>query len=95
MVKALVDKFHPMDDRAIQEIILSMQYLVLADTEDLSIYRDILENYNLQLSWVGQEMSPSFLVYLAQSQLSKSRYQKDIESLQMSHTIRNIFQVSR
>jgi hypothetical protein len=31
-------------------------------------------------------MSPSFLVYLAQSQLSKSRYKTDIESLQMSHT---------
>jgi hypothetical protein len=86
MIKALVDKFHPMVDRAIQSIISSMQSIALADTEDLSTYRDKLENYNLQLSWVGQEMSPSFLVYLAQSQLSKSRYQKDIESLQMSHT---------
>jgi len=86
MIRALVDKFHPMVDRAIQSIISSMQSIALADTEDLSTYRDKLENYNLQLSWVGQEMSPSFLVYLAQSQLSKSRYQKDIESLQMSHT---------
>jgi hypothetical protein len=86
MVKRLVDKFHPMDDRAIQAIISSMQSLVLADTEDLSSYRDKLENYNLQLSWVGQEMSLSFLVYLAQSQLSKSRYKTDIELLQMSHT---------
>ncbi len=31
-------------------------------------------------------MSPSFIVFLAQSQLSKSRYQKDIEALQLSHT---------
>jgi len=72
MIKALVDKFHPMDERAIQTIISSMQSLTLVDTEDLSVYQDKLENYNLQLSWVGQEMSPSFLVYLAQSQLSKS-----------------------
>jgi hypothetical protein len=86
MIKALVDKFHHMDERAIQTIISFMQSLTLVDTEDLSVYRDKLENYNLQLSWVGQEMSPSFLVYLAQSQLSKSLYQKDIESLQMSHT---------
>jgi len=86
MIKALVNKFHPMDERVIQNIISSMQSLTLADTEDLSIYRDKLENYNLQFSWVGQEMSPSVLVYLAQSQLCKSRYQKDIESLQMSHT---------
>jgi hypothetical protein len=75
-----------MDDRTIQEIISSMQSLVLADTEDLSAYRDKLKNYNLQLSWVGQEMSPSFLVYLAQSQLGKSRYKDDIASIQMSHT---------
>jgi hypothetical protein len=86
MIKALVDKFHPMDDRTIQEIISSMQSLVLADTEDLSAYRDKLENYNLKLSWAGQEISPSFLVCLAQSQLGKSRYKDDIASLQMSHT---------
>jgi hypothetical protein len=86
MVKALVNKFHPMDNNAIQNIISSMQALVLLDTEDLSVYRDKLENYNLQLSWVNQDMSPSFLVHLAQTQLRKSRYKDDIEALQMSHT---------
>ncbi len=86
MIKALVNKFHPLDNREIQNIISSMQTLVLLDSEDLSIYRDKLENYNLQLSWVGQEMSDSFLVFLAQSQLSKSRYKDDIAALQMSHT---------
>jgi len=86
MVKALVNKFHPMDNRAIQNIISSMQSLSLGDLEDLSVYRDKLENFNLQLSWVSQEMSPLFLVYLAQSQLGKSRYKADIEALQMSHT---------
>jgi hypothetical protein len=63
-----------------------MQTLVLLDTEDLSVYKDKLENYNLQLSWGGQEMSPSILVHLAQTQLGKSRYKTDIEALQMSHT---------
>jgi hypothetical protein len=63
-----------------------MQNLTLADTEDLSTYWDKLENYNLQRSWVSQEMSPSFIVYLAQSQVSKSHYQKDIEALQLFHT---------
>jgi hypothetical protein len=37
------------------------------------------------VGWTGDEPL-TFLVYLAQSQLSKSRYQKDIESLQLSHT---------
>jgi hypothetical protein len=86
MIQALVNKFHPMDNRAIHTIISSMQSLTLVDTEELSVYKDKLENYNLQLSWVGQEMSPSFLVFLAQSQLGKSRYKKDIEALQHSYT---------
>ncbi len=68
------------------ELVSSMQSLELLDSEDLCVYKDKLENYNLQLSWVGQEMSPSFLVFLAQSQLGKSRYSKDIEALQLSHT---------
>jgi hypothetical protein len=86
MVKVLVNKFHPLDDGAVQQIIASMQSLELPDYEDLSAYKNKLENFNLQLSWVGQEMSPSFLVFLAQSQLGKSRYAKDITALQMSHT---------
>jgi hypothetical protein len=49
-----------------------MQTLVLLDTKDLSVCKDKLENYNLQLLWVGQEMSPSFLVHLAQTQIGKS-----------------------
>lgn len=64
MIKALVDKFHPMYDRAIQTIISSVQTLTIADSEDLSVYRDKLENYNLQLSWVGQEMSPSHSLFI-------------------------------
>jgi hypothetical protein len=72
MVKALVNKFHPLDNNAIHSIISSMQSLELMDTEDLCLYKDKLENYNLQLSWVGQEMSPSFIVHLAQTQLGKS-----------------------
>jgi hypothetical protein len=50
MIKALVDKFHPMDSGAIQALMSSMQSLQLLDTEDLSVYRDKLENLNLQLS---------------------------------------------
>jgi hypothetical protein len=86
MIHALVNKFHPLDDGAVQHIISSMQSLELLDSEDLSSYKNKLENYNLQLSWVGQEMSPSFLVFLAQSQLGKSRYAQNITALQMSHT---------
>jgi hypothetical protein len=55
MINALVDKFHPLDAHAIQNIVSSMQTLELSGMEDLSNYRDKLENYNLQLSWVGQE----------------------------------------
>jgi hypothetical protein len=38
MIQALVDKFHPMDGRAVQNIISSMQNLTLSDNEDLSVY---------------------------------------------------------
>lgn len=53
MIKALVDKFHPLDNGAIQLIMVSMQKLQLLDNEDLSTYKDELENLILQLSWVG------------------------------------------
>jgi hypothetical protein len=86
MVKALVDKFHPMDNGAIQALMSSMQNLQLLDNEDLSVYKDKLENLNLQLSWVGQGMPESYLIHLAQSQLKKSRYGKDIEAIQISNT---------
>jgi hypothetical protein len=48
-----VDKFHPLDNGAIQLIMVSMQNLQLLDNEDLSTYKDELENLNFQLSWVG------------------------------------------
>jgi len=86
MIKALVDKFHPMDSGAIQALMSSMHSLQLLDTEDLSVYREKLENLNLQLSWVGQGMPESYLIHLSQSQLKKSRYGKDIDALQISNT---------
>jgi len=86
MIKALVHKFHPLDAGAIQAIMSSMQSLQLSDSEDLSIYRDKLENLNLQLSWVGQGMNESYPLHLAQHQLKSSRYGKDIEALQISNT---------
>ncbi len=74
MVRTLADKFNPLDAGAVQSIMATVQNLTLLDTEDLSTYKDKLENYNLQLAWVGQGMSDSHLVYLAQLQLKKSRY---------------------
>jgi hypothetical protein len=91
MIEALVNKFYPLDNREIQTIFSSMQMLELLDTEDFSIHQDKLENYNLQLSWVRQEMSSSFLVFLAQSQASKSHYKEDIVALQLSHTALMIY----
>jgi len=38
------------------------------------------------LSWVGQGMPEPCLIHLAQVQLKKSRYAKDIEALQISNT---------
>jgi hypothetical protein len=64
----------------------TMQHLTLLDAEDLSVYKDKLENLNLQLTWVGQGMSEGHLVYLAQLQLKKSHYKTDIEALQVSNT---------
>jgi hypothetical protein len=58
----------------------TMQNLTLLDTEDLSVFKDKLENLNLQLTWVGQGLSESHLVYLAQLQLKKSRYKTGIEA---------------
>jgi hypothetical protein len=86
MIKALVDKFHLLDDGAIQSIMSSVQNLQLLDSEDLSIYKDKLENLNLQLSWVGQGMHESYFIHLAQHQLKKSHHGKNIEALQISNT---------
>ncbi len=83
MMKALIKKIHPLNNHEIQNIISSMQSLELHDSEDLSVYKDKLENYNLQLLWVGQEMSNSFLVFLVQFKLSKSHYKADINALQL------------
>jgi hypothetical protein len=86
MLCFFINKSHPLDNRSIQNIISSMQSLTFLDTEDWHRNQDKLENYNLRLSWVGQEMSPSFLIHLAQMKLSKSFYAKDIKYLQLSHT---------
>jgi len=53
--------------------------LQLHDSDDLSKYKDKLENLNLQLSWIGQGMPESYLIHQAQTQLKTSRYGKDIE----------------
>jgi hypothetical protein len=86
MICALADKFNPLDAGAVQSIMSTMQNLTLLDTEDLSVFKDKLENLNLQLTWVGQGMSDSDLVYLAQLQLKTFRYKSDIEALQISNT---------
>jgi len=86
MIKALMDKYNPLDNGAIQSIMATMQNLQLHDSDDLSKYKDKLDNLNLQLSWVGQGMLESYLIHLAQSQLKTSRYGKDIEALQISNT---------
>jgi hypothetical protein len=86
MIKALVDKYHPLDNGAIQSIMATMQNLQLHDSDDLSKYKDKLENLNLQLSWVGQGIPESYLIHRAQTQLKTSRYGKDIEALQISNT---------
>jgi len=71
MIKALVDKFYPLDNGTIQSIMSSMQNLQLSDSEDL-VYKDKLENLNLQLSWVGQGMPEPYLIHLAQHHVSSS-----------------------
>ena len=45
-----------------------MQNLQLSDSEDLNVYKDKLENLNLQLTWVGQGMPELYLIHLAQHQ---------------------------
>jgi hypothetical protein len=54
MIRALVSKFNPLDEGAVQALMLLIQSLELLDTEDLCVYHDKLENLHLQLSWVGQ-----------------------------------------
>jgi hypothetical protein len=85
MIHALVNKFNPLDEDAVQSLMSSIQTLELLDMEDLSIYHDKHENFNLQLLWVGQDMKEFHIVYLAQTQIKKSRYKKDIEALQISN----------
>jgi hypothetical protein len=40
MMKALINKFHPLNNHEIQNIISSMQSPELLDSEDLSVYKD-------------------------------------------------------
>jgi hypothetical protein len=53
MIKALVDKFHPMDSGAIQALMSSMQSLQLLDTEDLSVYCDVISWKTSTSSFLG------------------------------------------
>jgi hypothetical protein len=86
MIKVLVAKFHPLDNGSIQSIMSSLHNLQLPDSDDLSKYKDKLENFNMQLAWVGQGMPGSYLIHLAQNQLKTSRYAKDIVALEISNT---------
>jgi len=86
VIRALADKFNPLDAGAVQSIMATMQTLKLLDMEDPSIYKAKLENLNLHLTWVGQGMSDAHLVYLTQLQLKQSRYKADILALQVSNS---------
>jgi len=86
MLRLLASTFNPLDDEAIREIIKNVNAHVLADLEDLSSYFDAIMDWNAQLSWVGQSFPTAYLIQLAVSQLSKSRFAKMLESLQFFHT---------
>ena len=45
-----------------------------------------IADFNMQLSWCNQGMTPEYLVFHAMKQLSKSHYKTEIESLQLSNT---------
>jgi len=45
----------------------SLHNLQLPESEDLSKYKDKLENLNMQFSGVGQGMPESYLIHLAQN----------------------------
>ncbi len=86
MLCLLASTFNPLDAEAVREIIKSVNTHELADTQDLSSYFDALTDWNAQLSWVGQSFPVTYLVQLAVTQLSKSRFKKQLESLQFFHT---------
>jgi len=86
MLRLLASTFNPLDDEAIREIIKKINAHVLDDSQDLSSYFDAITDWNAQLSWVGQSFPVTYLIQLAVSQLSKSRFAKQLESLQFFHT---------
>jgi len=72
-----------------------MQNLQLSDSEDLNVYKDKLENLNLQLSWVGQGMPEPYLIHLAQHQLKKIKiWQRYRGSSNFEHCFGNFFSFS-
>jgi hypothetical protein len=86
MFRLLASTFNPLDDEAVREIIKNINTHVLEDSQDLSSYFDAITDWNAQLSWVGQSFPVTYLIQLAVSQLSKSRFAKQLESLQFFHT---------
>ena len=85
MLHLLASKFNPMDANSVSQTINKLHDLKLDDSQDLSVYFDSLLEYNMQLSWVKQDMSDEMLLWFAQKQLKTSRYKTDVESLEMSH----------
>ena len=81
----LASKFNPMDANSVSQTINKLHDLKLDDSQDLSVNFDSLLDYNMQLSWVKQDMSDEMLLWFAQKQLKASRYKMDVESLEMSH----------
>ncbi len=86
MLLLLASTFNPMDDEAVHNLIQKLHETTLFDSQDLSVYFDTISDINSQLSWVGQSFPSAYLVQIAITQLSKSRFQKDIASLQLFHT---------
>jgi hypothetical protein len=72
MIQAPVNKFQTLNNQAIQNIVTPCKMF------NFWIQRIFLEHYNF--SWVVQE-SPPYSLFLAQTQLAKSCYEKDIEAL--------------
>ena len=82
MLHLLASKFNPMDANSVSQTINKLHDLKLDDSQDLSVYFDSLLDYNMQLSWVKQDMSDKMLLWFAQKQLKASCYKADVESLE-------------
>jgi hypothetical protein len=86
MVHLLAATFNPMDSNKRRSLLLKLISVTLPKDMELLELINLLKDTNMQLSWCGTGMPEDLLVDIAMYHLESSRYKRDVDQLQISHT---------